>query len=179
MKTAKRASTARERPAAGAQAQADLPTATAMKLWTILARAAWAVGELSNADIERHGLTTAEFGILDALRAQGPLLLGDLQKRVLVSSGGITFLVDRLATRGVVERRACPADRRARYAALTRRGEKLMREIVPAHAAAIRDAVASLGRAEQRQLTSLLEALEKEAGRLAAKTPACIEANKE
>jgi MarR family 2-MHQ and catechol resistance regulon transcriptional repressor len=137
------------------------------------------VGELSNADIERHGLTTAEFGILEALHEQGPLLLGDLQKRVLVSSGGITFLVDRLATRGVVERQACPADRRARYAALTRQGEKLMREIVPAHAAVIRDAVAGLGRTEQRQLTVLLQALEREAGRLAAMTPACVEANRE
>lgn len=155
---------------------ADVPTATALKLWVVLARASAAVGEVAKQNVERHDLTLAEFAILEALHHKGPLLLGDVQKRVLVSSGGITFLVDRLATRGLVERLACPSDRRARYAALTKRGAKLMREIFPAHATAIRDAMAGLGRAEQRQLTELLKALGKEAARLAAATPGCRKA---
>lgn len=159
--------------AAGAAVVADLPTATALKLWVVLARAFFAVSEVARADIERHGLTPAEFGILEALFHKGPLLLGAVQKRVLVSSGGITFLVDRLTDRRLVERLACPSDRRARYAALTKRGEKLMREIFPAHAAAIRDAVGGLGRAEQRTLTELLRAMGKEASRVAAETPGC------
>lgn len=169
--TARRAETGNAAPAA-----ADLPTATALKLWVVLARAAAAVTEVSKADVERHDLTQAEFGILEALHHKGPLLLGEVQKRVLVSSGGITFLVDRLADRGLVERLACPSDRRARYAALTKRGVKLMREIFPAHAAAIREAMAGLGRSEQRQLTELLKTLGKEAARLAAETPGCRKA---
>jgi MarR family 2-MHQ and catechol resistance regulon transcriptional repressor len=152
---------------------ADLPTAAALKLWVVLARAAFAVGEVSKADIQRHDLTPAEFGILEALYQKGPMLLGEVQKRVLVSSGGITFLVDRLAKRGFVERRECPSDRRARYAALTRQGTQLMRGIFPAHAAAIRDAMAGLGLADQRTVTALLKTLGKEAERLALETPAC------
>jgi MarR family 2-MHQ and catechol resistance regulon transcriptional repressor len=174
MKTAKRATSPvrRSETVRAQSATADLPTAMALKLWVVLARASAAVGEVAKGDVERHGLTLAEFAILEALHHKGPLLLGEVQKRVLVSSGGITFLVDRLAKRGLVERLACPSDRRARYAALTKRGTKLMREIFPAHAAAICKAVAGLGRNEQRELTALLKLLGKEAVRVAARPPA-------
>jgi DNA-binding MarR family transcriptional regulator len=157
MKTAARpAARQRAAPTTAVANAADLPTATALKLWVVLARAFW-----------------AEFAILEALHHKGPLLLGDVQKKVLVSSGGITFLIDRLATRGLVERQACASDRRARYAALTRRGSKLMGEIFPAHAAAIREAMAGLGRVEQRQLAEMLKTLGREAMRVAAETPGC------
>jgi MarR family 2-MHQ and catechol resistance regulon transcriptional repressor len=174
MKTGKQSPLKERTPeTSGAPVTADLPTATALKLWVVLSRAAFAVGEVSKADIQRHDLTPAEFGILEALYHKGPMLLGEVQKRVLVSSGGITFLVDRLAKRGLVERQECPSDRRARYAALTKQGTQLMRTIFPEHAAAIRDAMAGLGLADQRSAAALLKTLGKEAERLAAETPAC------
>ena len=160
-------------PASGAAvAIADLPTATALKLWVVLARTYLAVSEVSSADIARHDLTPAEFGILEALYHKGPLLLGDVQKKVLVSSGGITFLVDRLAARGLVERKACPSDRRARYAALTKAGSRLMTEIFPAHAATIREAMAGIGRADQVTLTNALKMLGKAAAEQMSQAPA-------
>ena len=171
------------RPAAGAGSTAgsapvtsDVATTTALKLWVVFARAYWAVGHVASADLERHDLTPGEFGILEVLHHKGPLLLGEVQKKVLASSGGITFLVDRLASRGLVERLACPSDRRARYAALTKAGRKLMTDIFPSHAAAIREAMGGLGRAEQRDLTALLRTLGKAAAALAADTPGCKKA---
>jgi MarR family 2-MHQ and catechol resistance regulon transcriptional repressor len=137
----------------------DLSTAAALKLWVVLARAYASVGEHSRSDISRHDLTPAEFAVLELLYHKGPQLLGEVQKKILVSSGGITFLVDRLTNRGLVERLACPSDRRARYAALTKEGDRLMRDVFPEHAAAIRKAVSTLGLADQRQLTALLKRL--------------------
>jgi MarR family 2-MHQ and catechol resistance regulon transcriptional repressor len=161
------------RRAKGKPAAADLPTATALKLWIVLARSHDAIVEVLKADIVRHDLTLAEFGVMEALYHKGPQLLGEIQKVILVSSGGMTFLVDRLAKRDFVERRECTADRRARYAALTKKGEKLMRAIFPEHAAVIHSAMAGLTQAEQRELTALLKTLGKNAARLAAETPAC------
>jgi MarR family 2-MHQ and catechol resistance regulon transcriptional repressor len=160
----------------GAPVTADLPTATALKLWVVLARSHNALVQVLKADIERHDLTSAEFAVLEALYHKGPQLLGEIQKKVLVSSGGMTFLMDRLAKRGLVERRDCSADRRARYAALTAKGGKLMWSIFPEHAAAIHGAMAGLKQSEQRELTRLLKALGKEAARLAAETPECKKA---
>jgi MarR family 2-MHQ and catechol resistance regulon transcriptional repressor len=177
MNSAKRATSKESRPAkGGAAVTTDRPTATALKLWVVLARSHESLVQLLKADIERHELTLAEFAVLEALHHKGPQLLGEIQKKVLVSSGGMTFLVDRLAKRGLVERRDCSADRRARYAALTTKGEKLMRSIFPEHAAAIHGAMAGLKQSEQRELTKLLKALGKEAARLAAETPECKKA---
>jgi MarR family 2-MHQ and catechol resistance regulon transcriptional repressor len=141
-------------------------TERALKLWVVLSRAHAAVAAHSQADIARHGLTPAEFGVLEALHHKGPLLLGEVQKKILVTSGGVTYLVDRLAARGLVERRRCDRDRRAYYAALTPAGETLIREIFPAHAQAVRHALAGLDEQEKDAAIRLLRTL----GRHAAET---------
>lgn len=138
----------------------DEETALALRLWIALARAHNAVAVRAQADVARHGLTVAEFGVLEALYHKGPMLLNEVQRRILVSSGGITYLVDRLEKRGLVERRDCPGDRRARLAALTPEGETLVAGIFPQHAAVIRDALRGLTADEQREATRLLRALQ-------------------
>src|SRR5256885_14772244 len=80
------------------------PESGALRLFVVLARAQAAVSRHAQADIERHGLTLQEFAILEALYHKGPLLLGDVQRKILVSSGGVTYLVDRLEAKGLVER---------------------------------------------------------------------------
>jgi MarR family 2-MHQ and catechol resistance regulon transcriptional repressor len=115
-----------------------------LKLWVVLSR---------------HGLTLAEFGVLEVLYHKGPVLIGELQKRVLISSGGTTFLVDRLVSKGLVERQSCDTDRRARYAALTKSGDDLVRDIFPAHAARIARATRGLSASKRREATELLRTL--------------------
>jgi MarR family transcriptional regulator, 2-MHQ and catechol-resistance regulon repressor len=139
----------------------------ALKLWVVLSRAQAAIARHAEADVARHGLTITEFAILEALHHKGPLLLGELQQKILVSSGGVTYLVDRLVEKGFVERRACPADRRARYAALTPAGNRLLARIFPEHAKHIVRALSGLGTAERAQATELLRTL----GTTAAKLP--------
>lgn len=134
----------------------DDETALALRAWIALARANNAVGARATADVARHGLTVAEFGVLEVLYHKGPMLLNEVQRRILVSSGGITYLVDRLEKRGLVERRDCPGDRRARFAALTEEGERLVRDIFPEHAAVIRDALGALGPDDKREAIRLL-----------------------
>ncbi len=153
-------------PDAPAPLPDDVPTVTALKLWVVLARANAAIEAHVRADIERHGLSAAEFGVLEALYHKGPLLLGDVQRRTLISSGGTTFIIDRLEKKELVERRLCTADRRARYAALTPKGRALLAEIFPAHAEVIRRAMSGVGLADQRAMTDLLRTLGQEAAAL-------------
>lgn len=147
----------------------QLPPAhqAALKAWVVLNRAHAAITKHAEADIARHDLTGAEFGVLDVLYHLGPQLLGDLQRKVLVSSGGVTYLVDRLAERGLVERQECKTDRRAKYAALTPAGKALMAKVFPAHAEVLTRVLDGLNRAELAQVTGLL----KELGKTAAGTP--------
>ena len=131
----------------------------ALKLFVVLSRAHTAVGRHSEANIAEHGLSHGEFAILEALYHKGPLLLGEVQRKILVSSGGVTYLVDRLEADGLVERRECETDKRARYAALTRKGQQLMKRIFPDHAAALERSVAGLTKAEKEQAIHLLRKL--------------------
>jgi MarR family 2-MHQ and catechol resistance regulon transcriptional repressor len=71
----------------------------------------------------------------------------------------VTYLVDRLDAKGLVERQDCPEDRRARYAALTAAGEKLVKRIFPEHAQRVVTALSGLTKAEQAQATALLRTL--------------------
>jgi len=130
-----------------------------LKLWVVLSRAHAAIEKHVQRDIAAHDLSIAEFGILELLYHKGPQLLGDIQRRILVSSGGITFLVDRLEGKGLVAREACPSDRRARYAVLTAAGRQLMKRIFPRHAAAVSRALSGLTRDERHTATKLLKAL--------------------
>ncbi|MEO7858348.1 MAG: MarR family transcriptional regulator [Gemmatimonadaceae bacterium] len=133
--------------------------ARALKLWVVLARAYAAIQREVDADIARHDLTTTEFGILEALYHKGPLLLGEIQRKVLVTSGGITYLVDRLMAKGFVVREPSPSDRRARYAVLTPAGSRLIRRVFPAHADCVARALAGLDAREQADATVLLRTL--------------------
>lgn len=131
----------------------------ALKLFVVLTRAANAVSGCVLDEIASHELTATEFGILEALYHKGPLLLGDVQRKILLTSGGVTYAVDRLVEKGLVERRDCPSDRRARYAALTPKGEGLITRIFPPHAGRIEQTMSVLSAREQDELIALLRRL--------------------
>ena len=143
--------------------------ARALKLLVVLSRASAAVQNHLHASVADFDLTLMEFGILEALYHRGPMLLGEVQRRILVSSGGVTYLVDRLERRGLMERQDHPGDRRARIAVLTPEGEALIARIFPEHARCIERVLSGLTPAEQDEAIGLLRTL----GRAAAEQERC------
>jgi len=147
------------------------PGATALKLWVVLARAFDAVDRHSRASIARFGLGTTEFGVLEVLYHKGELPVCEVQRRILVESSSTTYVVDKLCERGLVRRRPSSADRRVTLLALTPAGRRLIQQIFPPHAVAMRRAVGALPPREQGQAVRLLRALGKGATqRLQGKT---------
>src|SRR5213593_4690961 len=123
-------------------------------LWKA-ARAAQAYAEKSISELEMCG---SDFAVLEALLHKGPLPINEIGKKVLLTSGSITVAVDRLETKGLVERRAHGTDRRARIVHLTKEGRKLITRAYAEHAADMeRLALASLTRAERETLIGLLK----------------------
>jgi DNA-binding MarR family transcriptional regulator len=59
--------------------------------------------------------------------------MGDLARRALLTPSGLTRLVDRMETAGLVERKACGSDRRGSWATLTTAGRKKLKESSPVH----------------------------------------------
>ncbi|MGY0498923.1 MarR family winged helix-turn-helix transcriptional regulator [Nocardia sp. FBN12] len=86
-----------------------------------------------------HGLSGLDLNALLRL-SRSPdrrLRMSDLATQTELSTSGVTRLVDRLATGGLVERQLDPADRRSAYAALTDAGVRRLEEVLPDYLAAL------------------------------------------
>jgi MarR family 2-MHQ and catechol resistance regulon transcriptional repressor len=148
--------------ATGAKTRGAAGTETSswsLKLWVALARAFTLLEERAAEDVARHGLTLAEFGILEALYHKGPMPLSQVQRKILVSSGGITYLVDRLEQQDLVRRKPSADDRRVRLVELTGKGRRFIAAAFAEHAEVMSGILSGLDAGEQRQATSLLSKL--------------------
>lgn len=130
-----------------------------LNLWIAIARAHRAVADRARRHVESSGLTPSEFAVLEVLHHRGPLLIGEIGQRVLLTSGSMTYVVDKLQERGLVRRTPSETDRRALRAQLTPEGTALIEKIFPGHARTIHDATAGLTADEKRAAASLLRKL--------------------
>ncbi|CCK30329.1 MarR-family transcriptional regulator [Streptomyces davaonensis JCM 4913] len=75
-----------------------------------------------------HALTGAQARLLGLLTLE-PLPMRKLAQRLKCEPSNVTGIVDRLESRGLVERRADPADRRVKVAAATNSGREVARSL--------------------------------------------------
>lgn len=137
----------------------DDDTAAALRLWVILSRAQRAVGERVRRHVEANGLHLSEFAVLEVLYHRGPLTLGEVGERVLLTSGSMTHVADKLERRGLIVRRPSEHDRRAQRLELTAEGRARVAALFPEHAGVIREAMAGLSTEEKHTAATLLRRL--------------------
>ena len=144
--------------------QESLTGGSGVHVFLVLWKAARAVEAYAGKSISQLEMCGSDFAVLEALLHKGPLPVNEIGKKILLTSGSITVAVDRLETKGLVERRAHGTDRRARIVHLTREGKKLIMRIYSDHAADMEKlAAASLTKAERITLISLLKKIGYEA----------------
>ena len=87
--------------------------------------------------LEAHQLSVQWFDVLIRLyRTPGHRLrMSNLAAQTTLSASGLTRAVDRLETSGLVQREACPSDRRGSFAVLTPAGEARIGAALPSHVA--------------------------------------------
>lgn len=134
-----------------------------LALFIALSRASQWVNAHIDRDIKRFGLNRTEFGVLELLHHKGSQPLQQIGGKVLMSSGNITYVVDKLEQKGLVRRRACTEDRRLVYADITESGRKLIEDVFPGHAEVIHQAVSGLNEEEKKTAGALLKKLGKAA----------------
>lgn len=131
----------------------------ALSMWVKLARAHSTLAKLTDENIRSFGLTTPQFGVVECLGHLGPMLIGELCRKQLVSGGNMTVVVDNLAKDALVERVPSKEDRRAIVVRLTTKGKKLFDTIFIQHAKFVGSAVSVLTEKEQDELSILLKKL--------------------
>ncbi|GGS44048.1 MULTISPECIES: MarR family winged helix-turn-helix transcriptional regulator [Streptomyces] len=75
-----------------------------------------------------HSLTGPQARLLSLLSLE-PLPMRKLAQKLKCEPSNVTGIVDRLETRGLVERRPDPADRRVKVAAATEEGRRTARDL--------------------------------------------------
>ncbi len=83
---------------------------------------------------KQFGETLPRFDLMAQLdRIEDGMTLGEVSRRMMVSAGNVTSLVERLVQIGYVERRTDPQDRRSQLIRLTRNGRKHFARMAAAH----------------------------------------------
>ncbi|ARI78854.1 MarR family winged helix-turn-helix transcriptional regulator [Halobacillus mangrovi] len=130
-----------------------------LKLFVVLSKAQRAISDLVKDDIQRYGLNPTEFGVLELLYHQGDQPLQKIGEKILLASGSITYVVDKLEKKEYLERIPCPEDRRITYAAITEKGRDLLHGIFPDHWKQIEAITSGLTDEEKVEAIELLKKL--------------------
>ncbi|MBB6693751.1 MarR family transcriptional regulator [Cohnella xylanilytica] len=132
-----------------------------LQLYIALSRASQWVNAHADRDIKRHGMNRTEFGVLELLYHKGAQPIQQIGSKVLMSSGNITYVVDKLEQKGFALRKASTEDRRLIYAEITDQGRAFIEDVFPNHAEAIGRAVGGLSEEEKALAARLLKKLGK------------------
>jgi MarR family 2-MHQ and catechol resistance regulon transcriptional repressor len=135
--------------------------AMALGLWIALARCYTTYAKAIAGKVQEYDLTTPQFGTLEALYHLGPMSLGELADKLLVTGGNVTYVMDRLEGRGLVARYRSEDDRRVIHARLTPEGRDLVAAVFPGHAEYVEHLCRHLDISEQEELRRMLKQLGK------------------
>jgi MarR family 2-MHQ and catechol resistance regulon transcriptional repressor len=118
----------------------------------------------------QSGLSMTEFAVLEVLFHKGPLRLGEIRDRILVTGASTTYVVKKLEERGLMRRRSSTEDSRVVFGELTAKGRSLIAEVFPAHVERLQQATAGLTVSQKREASRLLRALSRHARRTTGET---------
>jgi MarR family 2-MHQ and catechol resistance regulon transcriptional repressor len=132
---------------------------TALGMWVKLQRAS-AIFHKKNAEhLKNFGVTAAQYAVIECLGHLGPMLMGELCKKMLVSGGNMTVVVDNLVKEGLVERVPSDGDRRAIMVRFTPKGQKIFDDSFVKHAGYLTEMASVITSQEQEELGRLLRKL--------------------
>lgn len=129
-----------------------------IRLWLrLLTCTTLAEAEIRRRLREEFDFTLPRFDLMAQLeRAENGMVLGEVSRRMMVSAGNLTALVERLVEMGYVSRTASPKDRRVQIVALTGEGRAAFRIMAARHGEWIGELFGELTRQDEAVLMQSL-----------------------
>jgi MarR family 2-MHQ and catechol resistance regulon transcriptional repressor len=90
-----------------------------------------AIQERLRDEMSKNNLSITEFSVLEVLYYQGKQTIQQIGNRILISSGSMTYVIDKLEQKGIIKRNDCREDRRVIHITLTAEGMETMDNIMP------------------------------------------------
>lgn len=130
-----------------------------LKLFVVLNRTLDAIKKRVEEDIKCLGLNPTEFAVLELIYSKGEQPIQKIGEKVLIASSSITYVVDKLEKKELLERKPCPSDRRVIFADITGKGKELMDEVFPQHKKALMEILSGLDADEKETMIQQLKKL--------------------
>lgn len=130
-----------------------------LRLFVVLSRAAKVLHEQANTFFQENGLNPTEFAVLELLYHKGNQPLQKIGNKILLASGSITYVIDKLEKRGLIRRVSCPTDRRVTFAEISEDGKELMDKLFPEHEQNLQNLMDVLSSEEKKQASEILKKL--------------------
>ncbi|MFD1453497.1 MULTISPECIES: MarR family winged helix-turn-helix transcriptional regulator [Oceanobacillus] len=128
-----------------------------LKTFVITMKASKALEEVTKQDIKKHGMRASDFAILEALYHKGRQTIREISESVLISTGSITYVIDKLEKKELLIRTNCPDDRRAVYLEITDRGKQTMDDIFPKHQLVIEELFDGISESDKETVIEVLK----------------------
>lgn len=96
-----------------------------------------AIQERIRDEMSKNKLSITEFSVLEVLFYQGKQTIQQIGNRILISSGSMTYVIDKLEQKGIIKRNDCREDRRVIHITLTTEGMEMMENIMPKYQAMV------------------------------------------
>lgn len=129
-----------------------------LEAYLLLLRVNYMFDLLNRYDLRKHDLTVPQFAILNHATPDG-VPLSEISAQMLCDNSNLTGIVDRLVSKGYIERQPNPQDRRVSLIRLTPAGSEKLRSIRPRHHAQVSRRIRRIGPEHVHQLRDLLKAL--------------------
>jgi MarR family transcriptional regulator, 2-MHQ and catechol-resistance regulon repressor len=120
-----------------------------------------AIQDYIKAEMMANKLNITEFSVLEVLYFKGKQTIQQIGKSILISSGSMTYVIDKLEQKGLLNRIDCPNDRRVIHVVLTEDGMKFMEKIMPNHRDLIDNMFGDLTDQESQTMVKLLKKVSK------------------
>ena len=104
---------------------------TELKIFIGMSRVLNEINKETNKIYGKYGLTTAQFAVLEVLYHKGDLCVGEVQKKILSTSGTIPVIVRNLEKEGLIEKIQDDDDKRKFILHITEKGRELMDIVYP------------------------------------------------
>ncbi|HIV81550.1 MAG TPA: MarR family transcriptional regulator [Candidatus Salinicoccus merdavium] len=97
-----------------------------IKAFTVFIKSSQSVQKLIKQDFLKKDINLNEYAVMELLYHKGDQPIQAIGRRILLGTGSITYVIDKLEDKGFLYRRPCPKDRRKMFACITESGKGYM-----------------------------------------------------